>query len=93
MTTITSDNEYDPSRAGHTSSSPPLDSGYAEHQNNGQGENGYNIDGNDSQNINLSQTGYSQGSGSGNGSSTGSKPEDDRKLFVGMFNLIKEDID
>jgi len=79
MTTINSDNEYDPSRAGHTSSSPAPDSGYAEHHNNGQGENGYNIDTNDSQSMNLSQTGYSQSSGSG------SKPEDDRKLFVGMF--------
>jgi hypothetical protein len=83
MTTITSNNEYDSSRAGQISSSPAPDSGYAEHHNNGQGENGYSIDTNDSQHINLSQTGYSQGSGSG--TSTGSKPEDERKLFVGMF--------
>jgi hypothetical protein len=79
MTTLNPDSEYDSSRIGQTSLSPAPDSGYAEHQNNGQGENGYNIDTNDSQSMNLSQTGYSQGSGSG------SKPEDDRKLFVGMF--------
>jgi len=90
MTTIHSDNEYDPSRAGHTSSSPAPDSGYADHQNNGQGENGYSIDTNDSQHLNSSQTGYSQGSGNGNGALTGSKPEDDRKLFVGMFSFKKK---
>jgi hypothetical protein len=90
MTTINSNNEHDSSRAGQISSSPAPDSGYAEHQNNGQGENGYNIDTNDSQNMNSSQTGYSQGSGSGTGTSTGSKPEDERKLFVGMLNLRKE---
>ncbi|CAF4859850.1 unnamed protein product, partial [Rotaria magnacalcarata] len=59
--------------------------GYIEHTNNGQGENGYSVDINDSQNVNLSQTGYSQGSGSGTGTSIGSKPEDERKLFVGKF--------
>jgi hypothetical protein len=82
MTTINSENEHDSSHAGQTSSSSPApDSGYAEHHNNGQGENGYSIDTNDSQHISSSQTGYSQGSGSG----SGSKPEDDRKLFVGRF--------
>ncbi len=90
MTTITSDNEYGLPHAGQTSPSPAPDIGYADHQNNGQGENGYNIDGNDSQNMNSSQTGYSQGSGSGTGTSTGSKPEDERKLFVGMFSLTKK---
>jgi hypothetical protein len=79
MTTTNSNNEYDSSRTGQISSSPTPDSGYAEHQNNGQNENGYNLDTNDSQNMNSSQRGYSQGSG------TGSKPEDDRKLFVGMY--------
>jgi hypothetical protein len=84
MTTIHSDNEYELSRTGQISSSSPApDSGYADHQNNGQGENGYSIDPNDSQHLNSSQTGYSQGSGSG--SLSGSKPEDERKLFVGMF--------
>jgi hypothetical protein len=38
MTTITSDNEYDSSRTGQKSSLAS-DSVYAEHQNNGQGEN------------------------------------------------------
>ena len=91
---MTTDNEYDSSRAGETSSSPAPDSGYAEHQNNGQSENGYHMDGNDSQNINSSQTGYSQGSGSGTGTSTGSKPEDERKLFVGQLSsdITKEDL-
>jgi hypothetical protein len=88
MTTINSDNEYDLSRADQTSPSPAPDSGYADHQNNGQGENGYSIDTNDIQHLNSSQTGYSQGSG--NGTLTGSKPEDDRKLFVGMFIFKKE---
>lgn len=87
MTTLTSENEYDSSRAGQTSSSSPApDSGYAEHQNNGRGENGYSVDPSDSQTMNSSQAGYSHGSGSGIGTSTGSKPEDERKLFVGRFH-------
>jgi hypothetical protein len=84
MTTINSDNEHESSRAGQTSSSSSLvpDNSYGEHHNNGQSENGYSIDTNDSQHITSSQTGYSQVSGSGG---TGSKVEDDRKLFVGKI--------
>ncbi|CAF1150533.1 unnamed protein product [Adineta steineri] len=91
MTTLNSDNEYDLSHTGQTSSSSPgPDSGYAEHQNNGQTENGYSIDTNDSQTMNSSQT----GSGSGTGTLTGSKPEDDRKLFVGglTWDTTQEDL-
>lgn len=80
------ENEYDSSHIGQITSLSARDSGYADHTNNGQNENGYGIDINDSQHTNnLSQTGYSQGSGSGTSASTGPKPEDDRKLFVGMF--------
>lgn len=94
MTTINSNNEFDSSEAGQISSSPAPHSGYNEHQNNGQSENSYNISTNDSQNINLSQTGYSQGSGSATGISTGSKPEDERKLFVGglTWDTTQEDL-
>ncbi|CAF0792903.1 unnamed protein product [Rotaria sp. Silwood1] len=96
MTTRNLDNEYDSSRIGQlSSSSPTRDSGYNEHTNHGQVENGYTIDIHDSQNINLSQTGYSQGSGSGGtGTSTGSKPEDERKLFVGglTWDTTQEDL-
>lgn len=87
MTTINSENEHDSSRAGQTSSSSaPPNSGHVEHQNNGQEENGYNIDINDNQ-----QTGSSQVSANGNGVSMGSKPEDDRKLFVGMLEISKRE--
>lgn len=81
MTTMNTENDHDSSTAGQTSSSSPphAENGYAEYQINGQ--NGEN---NDSQNRNFSQTSYSQGSGNGLNTSTGSKPEDDRKLFVGM---------
>ncbi|UJR26290.1 hypothetical protein I4U23_007628 [Adineta vaga] len=95
MTTLNSENEYDSSGTGQTKSlSSAPDSGYAEHQNNGQGENGYNIDMNDNHNMNSFQTGYSQDSGSGTGTSTGSKPEDDRKLFVGglTWDTTQEDL-
>ncbi|CAF1391602.1 unnamed protein product [Rotaria magnacalcarata] len=95
MTTRHSDNDFDTSRIGQISSaSPARDSGYIEHTNNGQGENGYSVDINDSQNVNLSQTGYSQGSGSGTGTSIGSKPEDERKLFVGglTWDTTQEDL-
>ncbi|CAF4557275.1 unnamed protein product [Rotaria socialis] len=95
MTTRHSDNDFDTSRIGQISSaSPARDSGYIEHTNNGQGENGYSVDINDSQNVNLSQTGYSQGSGSGAGASSGSKPEDERKLFVGglTWDTTQEDL-
>jgi hypothetical protein len=61
MTTINSDNEHESSRAGQTSSSSSVpDNSYGEHHNNGQNENGYSIDTNDSQHITSSQTGYSQ---------------------------------
>jgi hypothetical protein len=75
-------NEHEQFHASQASSSLPApDNGYGEHHNNGDSGNGYSIDANDSQHITSSQTGYSQGSGS----DTGSKPEDDRKLFVGKI--------
>ncbi|CAF2357083.1 unnamed protein product [Rotaria sp. Silwood2] len=97
MTTRNLDNEFNSSRIGQIASSSPIrDTGYIEHTtSHGQGENGYTIDIHDSQNINLSQTGYSHGSGSGgNGTSTGLKPEDDRKLFVGglTWDTTQEDL-
>ena len=79
MTTINSDNNGH--EQSHANQTPASGNGYGEHHNNGESENGYNIDTNDSQHITSSQTGYSQGSGS----DTGSKPEDDRKLFVGKI--------
>lgn len=84
MTTRHSDNQFDTSHMGQISSSSVRDSGYADHASNGQGENGYSADMNDNHNENLSQTNYSQGSGNITSASAGSKPEDDRKLFVGM---------
>ncbi|CAF1087762.1 unnamed protein product [Adineta ricciae] len=81
MTTLNSENEYDSSRSGQTTSGAATDSGYAGYQYNGQGENGHNVGLSDGQTMNTSQTGYSLSGGQG--TSNGPKPEDDRKLFVG----------
>ena len=90
MTSIDSDHEYALSRTGQVSSSPTPVSGHVDHQNIGQGENGYAIDANGSQSTNLSQPGHSRGSESVTSTLTGSKPEDERKLFVGASISIEK---
>ena len=77
MATITSDNEYDSSRAGQGSTSAQ-DGGYGEHQNNGQGKHRTAL----AMPICRLPIGYSQGGGS---AGSGAKPEDERKLFVGKI--------
>lgn len=89
------ENEYDSARIGQMSSSTARDSAYAEHTNNSQAENGYATGINSSQHANSAlQIGYSHGGGSGGAASGGSKPEDDRKLFVGglTWDTTQEDL-
>lgn len=84
MATITSDNEYDSSRAGQGSASAQ-DGGYGEHQNNGQGKHRTAL----AMAIDCFPIGYSQGGGN---AGAGAKPEDERKLFVGKIPLRRRRI-